>query len=159
VGRSRRRYTDEDVANAVARAVSIADALRRLGLVPAGGNYELLYQRIRQLGLNTDHLLGQAWRRGNRIPPLKARSLEEICTEGSYYKTSLLKERLIREGIRSRACEECGLTHWRGLPIPLELNHINGRRDDNRLENIQLVCPNCHALTPTYRGRNIGKAR
>ncbi len=154
-----RRYSDEDVANAIANAVSIADALRRLGLVARGGNYELLYQRIRELGLNTDHILGQAWRRGNRNPPVKARSLAEICVEGSYYKASRLKDRLIREGLKSAACEECNLTHWNGLPIPLELDHINGRRGDNRLENLQLLCPNCHAQTPTYRGRNIGKGR
>jgi hypothetical protein len=138
VARSR-RYSDEDVAKAVANAVSIADALRRLGLVAWGGNYELLYQRIRELGLTTDHILGKSWRRGNRNPTVKARSLTEICVEGSYYKTSRLKDRLIREGLNAAACEECGRTH--------------------RLENLQLLCPNCHAQTPTYRGRNIGKAR
>jgi 5-methylcytosine-specific restriction endonuclease McrA len=75
--------------------------------------------------------------------------------EGALVKTSHLRRRLIAEGVERRRCEICGSESWNGRPIPLELDHVNGRRDDNRLENLRLVCPNCHAQTPTYRGRNI----
>ena len=75
---------------------------------------------------------------------------------GSLKKTSYLKARLIREGVKDARCESCNGTQWEGEPIPLELDHVNGKRDDNRLENLRLICPNCHAQTPTYRGRNIG---
>jgi 5-methylcytosine-specific restriction endonuclease McrA len=139
--------------------VSIAQALRRLGLVAAGGNYQDLHRRIAELGLDTSHMLGQAWLRGRTNPHVRRRSLDEMLVLGGRVYTNDLKKRLIREGIKEAKCECCGLTEWNGQPIPLELDHINGRRDDNRLENLQLLCPNCHAQTPTYRGRNIGKAR
>ena len=151
-------YSDEDVARAVADAVSIADALRRLGRVPEGGNYRVLHRQIRRLGLDTSHFLGRAWSRGQRRPVSK-KSLEAVLVEGSECQSNRLNHRLIRAGIKKAACERWRRTLWNGEPIPLELDHINGRADDNRLENLRLLCPNCHAQTPTYRGRNIGKAR
>jgi len=75
---------------------------------------------------------------------------------GRRVQSNNLKERLIREGLKKRICELCERKDWNGRPIPLELDHVNGRRDDNRLENLRIVCPNCHAQTSTYRGRNIG---
>lgn len=158
VGR-RRRYSDEDLARVVADASSIADALRQLGLVPRGGNYRTLRSRIRYLNLDTSHFLGQGWRKGVPNQDVPTRSLAEILVECSMYKGYRLKERLIRAGLKEAACERCLRTTWNGLAIPLELDHVNGRADDNRLENLRLLCPNCHAQTPTYRGRNIGKAR
>jgi len=69
---------------------------------------------------------------------------------------SHLRERLIKNGLKEHKCEnpECGLTEWHGKPIPLQLHHINGDRTDNRLENLQLLCPNCHAQTENYSGKN-----
>jgi hypothetical protein len=75
---------------------------------------------------------------------------------GRLTSSNELKKRLIAAGLKERRCETCGLNAWNGRPIPLELEHVNGRRDDNRLSNLQVICPNCHAQTPTYRGRNIG---
>jgi len=69
-------------------------------------------------------------------------------------QTFKLKHRLIREGILEPKCYRCGLTTWQGLPIPLELEHKNGNPHDNSLDNLTLLCPNCHALTATYRGKN-----
>jgi hypothetical protein len=63
----------------------------------------------------------------------------------------------VEEGLKDHRCEACDLTRWRGRPIPLELDHIDGDRTNNELQNLRLLCPNCHALTPTYRGRNIGR--
>jgi hypothetical protein len=158
VAGQRPHATDDEVRAAIAGAVSIAEALRRLGLIGAGGNYRTIHRRIAALGLDTSHMLGQAWSRGRRNP-VAPRTLDEILIEGSRVGTNKLKQRLIREGIKQAKCETCGLTEWNGQPIPLELDHINGRADDNRIENLRLLCPNCHAQTPTYRGRNIGKAR
>ena len=152
------RCTDDEVRQAVAAALSIADALRQLGLAPKGANYRTIQRRIRELGLDTEHFLGQGWRKGSPRPVVPARALEEILARDSPYQSSKLKRRLIAAGYKDARCEECGLTEWNGKPIPLELHHINGDSTDNRIENIRILCPNCHAQTPTYRGKNIGSS-
>jgi 5-methylcytosine-specific restriction endonuclease McrA len=65
-----------------------------------------------------------------------------------------VKVRLLREGLLSNQCEHCGLTEWRGRPLSMHIDHINGVRDDHRLENLRMLCPNCHSQTETYGGRN-----
>ena len=80
--------------------------------------------------------------------------IQEILIKGSTYQSYKLKKRLIKEGLKKQCCECCGLTTWRQQPIPLELHHINGDNKDNRIENLQLLCPNCHAMTKNYRGLN-----
>jgi hypothetical protein len=81
--------------------------------------------------------------------------LVEILVEDSKFRTDWLKTRLIREGIFEHRCSKCQLTEWLDVLIPLELDHKNGVKTDHRLENLCLLCPNCHALTPTYRGKNV----
>lgn len=69
-----------------------------------------------------------------------------------------VKLRLIRAGLLQNSCQSCGLTDWRGNPLNMHLDHINGARSDNRLENLRMLCPNCHSQTPTYGGRNFKRA-
>jgi hypothetical protein len=157
LGRALRSCTDEEIAAALAQSRSLAGVLRSLG-VRLGGNQQRLRVRIEQVGLDTSHLVGAGWRRGSTDPVVPAKPIEQVLVKGKRTHTNDLKLRLLREGLKKRACEGCGLDRWMGKPIPLELEHVNGRRDDNRLRNLKLLCPNCHALTPTYRGRNIGRA-
>jgi hypothetical protein len=148
---------DKEFAVIVQEARSIRQVLIRVGLAPAGGNYLTIKRRIASLGLATDHFLGQAHLRGKLNLWHPKRPLAEILVKNSSYMcTKTLKRRLLREGVLERKCSACLRTRWRGQPIPLELEHKNGNRSDNRLCNLTLLCPNCHALTPTYRGRNIG---
>ncbi len=77
--------------------------------------------------------------------------LEKIISNEVPYSTSSLKRRLIKEGIKDEKCEECGLTFWRGQKINFELHHIDGNRYNNSLENLKLLCPNCHSQTEGFR--------
>lgn len=83
--------------------------------------------------------------------------LEKILVKDSNYQSNKLRKRLLEEGIKHHQCEMCCRSEWMGAPIPLELDHINGDKHDNRIHNLRIVCPNCHATTSTYRGKNIGR--
>jgi hypothetical protein len=150
------RRTDAEVRAAFTGAKSVADVLRRLGLVPRGDNYRVIKNRLLTLGLDASELSGQRWARGAGLPRT---SLAEVLVRGRPCSGPSLAKRLIVAGLLPRACSSCHLVEWQGQPIPLELDHINGEHDDNRLENLRLLCPNCHALTDTYRGRNIPRRR
>jgi hypothetical protein len=150
--------TDGQIAEAVKSSRSLAEVLVKLGFKPGGGRQAALKERIQELRLDTSHFMGQGWRKGIKIPVTRARPLAEILVEGRLLKTYWLKLRLIREGLKQPECEVCGRGEWNGYPIPLELDHINGKRDDNRLRNLRIVCPNCHAQTDTYRGGKVGAA-
>jgi hypothetical protein len=77
--------------------------------------------------------------------------------KGSTIHSHTLKLKLLRDGLKERRCEQCGNAEWFGKAIPLELHHINGDRFDNRLMNLQMLCPNCHALTDNHAGRGTIK--
>lgn len=134
----------------------MARVLLEIGLRPAGGNYKTIKRRIKELALDTSHFRGQAWNKGipSKIPK---RPLEEILVLGSTYQTSRLRKRLIEAGLKAARCEVCNGSDWMGRAIPLEVDHLNGNNTDNRLENLRLLCPNCHAQTATYRGKNKRK--
>ena len=84
-------------------------------------------------------------------------SLEEYLQNSSDIQTFKVKTRILEEGIKEHKCECCGLTEWMGKPIPLEIHHKDGDRSHNELSNFELLCPNCHAFTDSYRGKNSRK--
>jgi DNA-binding CsgD family transcriptional regulator/5-methylcytosine-specific restriction endonuclease McrA len=95
-----------------------------------------------------------AARRGAVVGRPRATPISELLVAGKYRGRENLKLRLVREGLKQLRCERCGLDEWHGAPLNVELHHINGDRLDNRLENLELLCPNCHSQTGTYSGRN-----
>lgn len=161
------KYTKDLLEPLVRESSSYAEILQKLGLKPyAGGNIQNLKRNIAILGLDTAHFSGQGWNAGKthkkdaRIH--KSYSDEEIFSFPSPIKGSIagtLKPRLIQLGFPYQ-CNNCGLKDsWLGKPITIELHHRNGNRLDNRVENLEFLCPNCHSQTDTHRGKNIPRAK
>lgn len=155
---SRRRWTDEQLQEALAQAQSLREVLVKLNLSPQGSNYKTIRIHIERLKLPCGHIKGQSWSRGQARPHTRGRSLDQILVENSTcLNTSYLKFRLVKTGLLQNTCSSCGISEWRGKALSLHLDHINGNNRDNRIENLRLLCPNCHSLTPTYCGRNTAK--
>lgn len=129
-----------------------------MNLREAGGNYEQVKKYIAELGIETRHFKGRTWNKGLKIKGVPRIPLEKILVKNSSFQSFKLKKRLFAAKLKPMRCEECG---WAKTTadgyLPLELDHINGDRRDNRLENLRILCPNCHSLKPTHRGRNSGK--
>lgn len=159
--RTPRRWTDEQLTEAVAASFSIAQVLRRLGLCIFGSSYQTVKHHIRRLGLSTAHFTGQGHLRGKTHNWTPGRPLEEVLVVGGYLpNTKNLKKRLLKAGLLENRCAECGSPpRWRERELVLILDHINGDRSDNRLENLRLLCPNCNSQQPTFAGKNKGRYR
>lgn len=147
------RYTVDEARTAVAASSNYSETLRRLGLRPAGGNHAVLRGFLETHGISTDHFDPDAGR-GARFRAREKRPLDEILVERSTYSRTALKRRLFAEGLKERRCELCGQGEmWRGRLMALVLDHVNGVPDDNRLENLRVLCPNCNATLDTHCGR------
>lgn len=155
----RRRYTDEQLAAAVRESYSYRRVLVRLGLSPTGANYQGIQRRCQALGFDTSHFTGKAHLRGKTHDWGRRRPLAEVLVRGSdYLNTSRIKRRLIKADLLANCCALCGLPPvWQGQPLVLVLDHINGIRDDHRIENLRLLCPNCNSQQKTFAGRNWGR--
>ena len=145
-------YRDDALARAVACSSTLRQVIERLGLVPAGGNYATVKRHIARLGLSTSHFT-----RPRSVAPRPATPTAILLSSSSAVQSYKLKRRLLREGLLEARCATCGGTRWQDQPMPLELHHRDGDRRNNVLDNLALLCPNCHALTDSYKGRNIGK--
>lgn len=151
----RRSWTDEQLTEAVKHSYSHRSVLIELGLVPAGGNYQQLKARITKLKLDTSHFTGPRWNAGKRYHTKIRPKMTELLVKGSAVQSYKLKKRLYESGLKEPKCELCGWAETSSDGrIPVELDHINGDRYDNRIENLRILCPNCHSLQPTHRGKN-----
>ena len=151
----RTSYTEEDFVNAVKNNYSVRSCLLALGLSPTGGNYALFKRRVKALGLDTSHFTGKGHLKNRTHDWSKKKTLEEILVvDSDYTDRSQIKKRLLSKGLLAYECSCCGIADWQGQPLSLHLDHINGVNNDHRLENLRLLCPNCHSQTSTYAGRN-----
>jgi len=151
----KRTYTDEQFIEAVEKSLSWRQVLQKLNLNATGGNYTSMKNLASRLGTNTEHFTGKGWNKGDRYKSPSKRDTKDILVEDSTYtSTHHLKHRLWKEGLLRNECYECAITEWNDKPISLQLDHINGKRTDNRLENLRILCPNCHSQTITFAGKN-----
>lgn len=157
------KLTDEEFQLILDSSQSYRDVVIKVGLSDRSGNFQTLKRNIRQRGLSTEKLdsnrrlsIKKNAERTNRIK--KRSELSDILVENSKYTNNhTLKLRLVKEGILEYKCKICGINEWMGKPISLQLDHQNGVHNDCRLENLRLLCPNCHSQTDTYGAKNRKK--
>jgi hypothetical protein len=150
---NKKTWTFEELEAAVSTSRSYRQVLKTLGLNPDGGASNALIKReVAKLKLDTSHFVGKGHLKGKKHNWTKAIPLEELLKANTpVSSSSRLKKRLIAEGILEEKCRKCGLENqWQNEPISLHLEHINGDETDNRRENLEILCPNCHSQTKTY---------
>ncbi|MDD7756689.1 MAG: HNH endonuclease signature motif containing protein [Clostridiales bacterium] len=160
------KYTKEWLEELCANSYSLAEVLKKAGRKPGGGNQETLKKKIAEFEINISHFTGQLWNKGKtketdkRIAQQSANQekyqLEEVFCLNSPVTQRVLRGYVERHNILEYKCQFCGCDGcWLNTKIALEIDHINGDNKDNRIENLRYLCPNCHATTDTYRGKNI----
>jgi 5-methylcytosine-specific restriction endonuclease McrA len=134
--------TRDQLLNAVKGSQSMADVVRKLNLNKSSNTYATLRKEFEH------HKIVTQFKKRNRgTTPY---SIEKIFCENSTYDRTTLRNRIIKEQILKYQCSECGIIDWNGQKLSLQLDHINGISNDNRIENLRFLCPNCHSQTKTW---------
>ena len=148
-------YTKELLENNIIDCYSMAELCRRIGLSPVGSNLKTVKKKLDEFCVDYSHFTGKNWNKNPNNPVYRGKYLPNL-SEHSSLSSSNVKELLFRLGLKENKCEnpECGITEWHGKPIVCELHHINGDTTDNRIENLTILCPNCHSQTDNFRSKN-----
>lgn len=146
-------YTKEFLKPLIQESKSWAEVARRVGVTFNTGTQTHIKKRSIDFGIDYSHFTGKAWNRGQTFIP-KCNS--EFFIENGTTQSNRVRKQLFKRGLKEKRCEVCNRTNWNKKEIPLEVDHINGIKSDNRLINLRIICPNCHAQTPTYKSKNRG---
>lgn len=153
------KYNANELAEVCRQCFSYSQVLLSFGLKNSGGNYKTLRDKIKELKIDISHFTHQG---GNKGKTLKPHYEVKDYVEGNIKTIShTLKLKLISLGLKKHECEGCKLSQWKNFltnemeDIPIDLDHIDGDRDNNKLENLRILCPNCHRKTPTHGIRNV----
>lgn len=151
------QFSKEEIEQFVKDSKSYAELARKCGYgQSSGSSIAQMHQMIDQYGFDISHFTGQGWLLGRTYKSDRYVPFNEYI-KGEHAQTNKLRKKLLREGLKEYVCECCLNTIWNGVPIPLEVHHVDGDKNNNTIENLQLLCPNCHALTDNYKGKNIQK--
>lgn len=138
------KYTKEQLEELCKNSYSYAEVLKKAGRKPAGGSYNNLKKKIEEFGIDISHFTGQAWNKNNFD--------YSRFRYGVAIKSANLKDALVE--LRGYKCECCGNSNWLSKLITLEVHHKDGDPLNNELENLKLLCPNCHSYTENWRNKN-----
>lgn len=154
-----RKYSKEWLEELCSESYSYAEVLKKAGRKQGGGAQATLKKKIEEFQIDISHFTGQKWhespnQQDNKISREKY-SLEEIFVKDSPVTQKVLRGYIERHQVLEYKCSNCGCDgNWQGGTISLEIDHIDGDNSNNEIENLRYLCPNCHALTETYRGKN-----
>ena len=146
-----RQLSEERFAQLVKESRSFYELAEKIGYSKTGGGTnEALRKAVKERDLDISHFTGEGWNKNNYD--------YSTFTNNSIKKNGKTTLKAIIN-LRGRKCENCGMVEWLGQPINLEIHHIDGNHNNNELENIQLLCPNCHSYTNNYCGKNINNGK
>lgn len=149
------QISSEEFKNIVASCSTLSEILKHFNLMNKGGNHNTLKRRMIAEGIDFSHIKTGIGSNKGRKFDIPSQPLSEILVEHSTYNRSHLKNRLVKEGLLKNECSICGLgSEWQGKKIVHILDHVNGICDDNRIENLRMVCPNCNSQLDTFSGKN-----
>lgn len=145
--------TDSEFIELVNSSCNTADVLKKLDYTVKGNSwaYNIIADRMDELNLCFSEQENNSHKYNEKLP------LSNILTLNSGYNRTKLRQRLIAEGLKEYKCEICGISEWNNKPISLQLHHLNGIHNDNRIENLQLLCPNCHSQTENFGTKGKGR--
>lgn len=154
------KFSTEELREILNSSNTQTEALKKLGYSSLRSTYCLI-EAIHNKGLEPEfNALKERSRnllknRTVKIPKTFEISKESLFRENSPYERNVVRHRILRDNLIEYKCSECGITEYNNKPISLQLDHINGVNNDNRLENLRWLCPNCHSQTETYAGKNV----
>lgn len=154
---------DDDIIKYAKELFSFRSLLIKLNLNPSSGSANgWIKRKVKSLEIDVSHFTGQNCNEGKTFPDANKTPLDELLikqdSDGPYFQTYKLKHRLFKENVLHETCILCGLgSFWMGKQLALQMDHINGDNTDNRIENLRILCPNCHTQTDTYAGKNKKK--
>lgn len=151
---SKRTWTNEQLIEAVKESATYMEVARKLGLTNYGANSKTIKKYITELNLSIEHFLSMGEQLKLARAQIKKKSLDEIFSVNNVDR-KYIKRVVIEHKLLTYECAKCHITEWQGEQLSLHLDHINGINNDNRLENLRFLCPNCHSLTDTYCANNM----
>lgn len=154
-----REYDKEQLEQLCQDSYSYAEVLRKMGYKPGGNQQHRLKLKIKEFNIDVSHFTGERWQwspnQKDNIQSIEKYILDEIFIKNSPASRKVINGYIKRHNLLKYECANCGCNgQWQGGEISLELDHIDGDNTNNELSNLRYLCPNCHALTETYRGKN-----
>lgn len=150
--------SDSEFIELIKSSHNTREVLFKLHLTTVGNSwgYSLIKRRMKELHLSGDDFLGKVGTK--QLPKPNSIKTQDLLVSEASSPRCVIRKRILEENLIEYKCSKCGISEWNGSPISLELDHINGVGNDNRIENLRFLCPNCHSQTKTYGSKNTSKS-